>query len=138
MMPIKDGFSVAKKIRQKSDLEPILFLTATSQDQDKLDGFRAGGDDYITNPFNRKELVLRMEVFLRRTKKMHSALVLEYTIGNLRFSFTNLKIYVAQQEISLSQREADLLKVFCQHPNKVLKREEVCSMYGLKMLTFHA
>ena len=91
MMPIKDGFSVAKKIRQKSDLKPILFLTATSQDQDKLDGFRSGGDDYITNPFNRKELVLKMEVFLRRTKKMHSELVLEYTIGNLRFSFTNLK-----------------------------------------------
>jgi len=66
-----------------------------------------------------------MEVFLRRTKKMHSALVLEYTISNLRFSFTNLKIYVAQQEISLTQIEADLLKVFCQHPNKVLKREEV-------------
>jgi len=91
MMPIKDGFSVAKKIRQKSDLKPILFLTAASQDQDKLDGFRSGGGDYITNPFNRKELVLRMEVFLRRTKKMHSELVLEYTIGNLRFSFTNLK-----------------------------------------------
>jgi DNA-binding response OmpR family regulator len=82
--------------------------------------------------------VLRREVFLRRTKKKHSELVLEYTFGNLRFSFTNLKIYVAQQEISLSQREADLLKVFCQHPNKVLKREEVCSMYGVKMLTFHA
>jgi DNA-binding response OmpR family regulator len=125
MMPIKDGFSVAKKIRQKSDWIPILFLTAKSQDQDKLDGFKAGGDDYITKPFNMKELVLRMEVFLRRTKKMHSEQVQEYKIGNLRFSFTDLKLYDDQQEFSLTQREADLLKFFCQHPNKVLKREEV-------------
>jgi DNA-binding response OmpR family regulator len=125
MMPIKDGFSVAKKIRQKSDWVPILFLTAKSQDQDKLDGFKAGGDDYITKPFNMKELVLRMEVFLRRTKKMHSEQVQEYKIGALRFSFTDLKLFDDQQEFSLTQREADLLKFFCEHPNKVLKREEV-------------
>jgi DNA-binding response OmpR family regulator len=125
MMPIKDGFSVAKKIRQKSDWIPILFLTSKSQDQDKLDGFKAGGDDYITKPFNMKELVLRMEVFLRRTKKMHSEQVQEFKIGNLRFSFTDLKLFDDQHEFSLTQREADLLKFFCQHPNKVLKREEV-------------
>ena len=131
MMPVKDGFSVAKKIRQKSDLVPIIFLTAKSQYQDKFDGFKAGGDDYITKPFNMKELVLRMEVFLRRTKKMHSDQVQEYKIGMLRFSFTDLKLYEDQQEISLTQREADLLRFFCQHPNKVLKREEVLlSVWG--------
>ena len=74
-----------QKNQAKKWFGTILFLTATSQDQDKLDGFRSGGDDYITNPFNRKELVLRMEVFLRRTKKMHSALVLEYTIATFVF-----------------------------------------------------
>jgi len=131
MMPVKDGFTVAKKIRQKNDMVPIIFLTAKSLDQDKLDGFKAGADDYLTKPFNIKELLMRMEVFLRRTKKLYSEEVLEYKIGNLRFSFTDLKLYDQQQEISLTQREADLLKFFCDHPNKVLKREEVLlSVWG--------
>ncbi len=131
MMPVKDGFTLAKKIRQKSDMVPILFLTAKSLEQDKLDGFKAGGDDYITKPFNIKELLMRMEVFLRRSKKMHSDQVKEYPLGNLNFSFTDLKIYGAEEPISLTQREADLLKFFCEHPNKVLKREEVLlSVWG--------
>ncbi len=131
MMPVKDGFTLAKKIRQKNDMVPIIFLTAKSLDQDKLDGFKAGADDYITKPFNMKELLMRMEVFLRRTKKLYSEEVQEYKIGSLRFSFTDLKLYDQQQEISLTQREADLLKFFCDHPNKVLKREEVLlSVWG--------
>jgi len=131
MMPVKDGFTLAKKIRQKSDLVPILFLTAKSLEQDKLDGFKSGGDDYITKPFNIKELLMRMEVFLRRTKKMHSEQVREYQLGKLRFSFTDLKMYDGEEAISLTQREADLLKFFCEHPNKVLKREEVLlSVWG--------
>lgn len=125
MMPVKDGFTVAKKIRQKSDVVPILFLTAKSLEQDKLDGFKTGADDYITKPFSMKELLMRMDVFLRRTKKMHSDEVKEYKIGNLRFLYNNLKIYSGEEEFSLTQREADLLKFFCDHSNKVLKREEI-------------
>ena len=87
MMPLKDGFTLAKKIRQKNDIVPILFLTAKSLEQDKLDGFKAGGDDYITKPFSIKELLMRIEVFLRRTKKLHSEHVMEYKIGSLRFSY---------------------------------------------------
>ena len=63
MMPVKDGFSVARKIRQKSDLIPILFITAKSMEEDKLKGFMSGADDYITKPFSMKELLMRMEVF---------------------------------------------------------------------------
>ena len=69
MMLAKDGFAVAKKIRQKNDLIPIIYLSAKSQDQDKIEGFKTGADDYITKSFNMKELLLRMEVFLRCTKK---------------------------------------------------------------------
>jgi DNA-binding response OmpR family regulator len=131
MMPIKDGFALAKKIRQKSDMIPILFLSAKSQDQDKIDGFTSGADDYITKPFNIKELLLRMDVFLRRSKKLHSEKVNEYQIGKLRFSFTDLKLIADTEIISLTQREADLLKFFCDHSNKVLKREEVLlSVWG--------
>src|SRR5690606_41517445 len=62
MMPTRDGFTVAKKIRQKSDLIPILFITAKSMEEDKLKGFTSGADDYITKPFSMKELLMRMEV----------------------------------------------------------------------------
>jgi len=125
MMPHKDGFAVAKKIRQQTDLVPILFLTAKSMEEDKIKGFQSGADDYITKPFNMSELLLRLEVFLRRTKKMHSEKVQEYQVGKLKFSYTDLKIISDKGASSMTQKEADLLKFFCEHPNKVLKREEV-------------
>jgi DNA-binding response OmpR family regulator len=125
MMPNKDGFAVAKKIRQQSDLIPILFLTSKSMEEDKVKGFQTGADDYITKPFSMQELMMRMNVFLRRTKKMHSELQEEYQIGNLRFSYTDLKLKSPNGSFSLTQREADLLRFLCKHPNKVLRREEV-------------
>ena len=67
-LPYRDGFSLAKKIRQKSDVTPILFLTAKSLMEDKLKGFAAGGDDYIIKPFNMKELLSRIQVFQRRNQ----------------------------------------------------------------------
>ena len=131
MMPVKDGFTLAKKIRQKSDIIPIIFLTAKSMEQDKLDGFKAGADDYVTKPFSMQELLLRMEVFLRRTKKMHFEEAHIYNIGRMQFSFADLKITDGKKVIALTQREADLLNFFCQHRNKVLKREEVLlSVWG--------
>ncbi|MGZ3952457.1 MAG: response regulator transcription factor, partial [Flavisolibacter sp.] len=67
-MPGRDGFSLAKKIRQRNDVVPILFLTAKSMEEDKLKGFETGADDFITKPFSMKELLSRMNVFLRRNK----------------------------------------------------------------------
>ncbi|MCC6290225.1 MAG: response regulator transcription factor [Chitinophagaceae bacterium] len=125
MMPSKDGFSVAKKIRQKSDVVPILFLTAKSMEEDRLKGFATGADDYITKPFSMKELLMRMDVFLRRTKKLHSDNVKEFKLGKLRFFYTDLKISNGTEESNLTQKEADLLRFFCEHRNHILKREEV-------------
>lgn len=131
MMPNKDGFAVAKKIRQQSDVIPILFLTAKSMEEDKVKGFMTGADDYITKPFSMQELVMRMNVFLRRTRKLHSESNEEYRIGKLKFSFTDLKLFTPEETISLTQREADLLRFLCKHANKVLKREEVLtSVWG--------
>ncbi len=131
MMPNKDGFAVAKKIRQQSDVIPILFLTAKSMEEDKVKGFMTGADDYITKPFSMQELVMRMNVFLRRTRKLHSESTEAFRIGKLKFSFTDLKLYTPEETISLTQREADLLRFLCKHANKVLKREEVLtSVWG--------
>lgn len=124
-MPVRDGFSLAKKIRQQSDIIPVLFLTAKSLEEDKIKGFQTGADDYITKPFSMQELIMRMEVFLRRTKKLQADEVEEYKIGKLKFVFNELKLYNGDEVISLTQRECDLLRFFAQHINKILKREEV-------------
>src|ERR1700730_14015661 len=115
MMPNKDGFAVAKKIRQQSDLIPILFLTARSMEEDKIKGFQSGADGYITKPFSMQELLMRMEVFLRRTKKMHSEKTVSFTIGNIIFSYTDLQLTINNEIFNLTQKEADLLKFLCEH-----------------------
>jgi len=124
-MPVRDGFSLAKKIRQLSDVVPVIFLTAKSLEEDKIKGFQTGADDYITKPFSMKELIMRMDVFLRRTKKIQSDAAEEYKLSTLRFAYNELKIYTEKEIIPLTQREADLLKFFANHINKILKREEV-------------
>lgn len=125
MMPQKDGFWVAKKIRQRSDVVPIIFLTAKSLEEDKVKGFQTGADDYITKPFSMQELMLRMDVFLRRTKKLLSETDLRFTIGKLQFSYPELKLVTPTETISLTQKEADLLKFLAEHRNKILKRDEI-------------
>ena len=125
MMPSKDGFAVAKKIRQQSDMVPILFLTARSMEEDKIKGFQSGADDYIVKPFSMPELLMRMEVFLRRTRKMHSEKAVVFHIGSLFFSYTDLKLTIGKEVFNLTQKEADLLKFLCEHANRILKREEV-------------
>lgn len=125
MMPNKDGYSVAKKIRQQTDVMPILFLSTKSQEGDRLKGYETGADDYIAKPFSMPELLKKIDVFIRRTKKLYSEKREEFIIGALRFSPTDLKISTHTEVFNITQKEADLLRFFCEHANKVLKREEV-------------
>ena len=125
MMPHKDGFTVAKKIRQQSDMIPILFLTAKSMEEDKIKGFLSGADDYITKPFSMQELLLRMDVFIRRTRKLHAESIREFSIGNMKFSYTDLKLHTPTETVTLTQKDSDLLKFLCEHANHILKRDEV-------------
>ena len=125
MMPVKDGFTVAKKIRQQSDLHPIIFISTKHLLEDKVKGYLTGADDYITKPFSMKELLLKIEVFLRRTKKMFAEEKQEFTFGNTHFSYTGLSITTPSSTLSLQQKEADLLRFLCSFPNRILKREEI-------------
>lgn len=125
MMPNKDGYTVAKKIRQQTDVLPIIFLSTKSQEEDRLKGYNTGADDYIAKPFSIPELLKKIEVFLRRTKKMHSDTIEEYSIGDMLFSPTNLKIVTPAETFSITQKEADLLRFLYEHKNRVVKREEV-------------
>jgi len=124
-MPKRDGFSLAQKIRQLSDMVPILFITAKGLEEDRLKGFSLGADDYITKPFNMQELIMRIEVFLRRSRPLQSDVKNDVHLGKLTFVYNELKLYDGDTVISLTQKEADLLRFLSIHRNKILKREEV-------------
>jgi DNA-binding response OmpR family regulator len=124
-MPYKDGFTVAKKIRLKNDVIPILFLTAKSLEADKLKGFAAGADDYIVKPFSMKELLLRVNVFLRRSKMLIQESPGSYAIGTALFLPGELKLVTNEEAVTLTVREKELLEFLCNHPNKILKREDI-------------
>lgn len=125
MMPVKDGFMVAKKIRQQSDVLPVIFISTRSQITDKIEGYSRGADDFIVKPFNMKELFLKIDVFLRRTKKLFSETRTDYQVGKLSFSCSDLQLSGPTGTVRLKQKEADLLRFLCEHPNCILKREEI-------------
>ena len=96
--PEKDnGFELARQIRKRNDMIPILFITSKSMVEDKIAGFKTGADDYITKPINLQELVLRIEVFLKRTKNMvqatQAAKPSQYVIGKLVFDYNDLRLH---------------------------------------------
>ncbi len=125
MLPRKDGMALSQQIRKKNELVPILFMTAKSMDEDRIAGFKAGGDDYITKPFNMQELLLRIEVFIKRTKNKEEDSKATYKIGELKFDYAQLLLKVGDNKFQLTQKEADLFKYLCNHANMVIKREEV-------------
>ncbi|MBL7850317.1 MAG: response regulator transcription factor [Cyclobacteriaceae bacterium] len=123
MLPRKDGFTLAQDIRKSNASVPILFLTAKSMLEDKISGFSAGGDDYLVKPFSMEELVLRIEVFLRRTASTPSDDVM--SLGAYQFDPRNLTLHHAAGDKVLTQKEADVLGMLCRHRDRVLKREEI-------------
>lgn len=124
MMPIKDGYSVANKIRQKSDVIPILFLTTKNLEDDKLKGYDIGADDFISKPFSLKELLRKIEVFLKRTKKKHSENFEDHRIGSIVYSPVNLVIVTPTTKFELTSKESELLNFLCNNKNQVVTREE--------------
>ncbi|MBN8652403.1 MAG: response regulator transcription factor [Cytophagales bacterium] len=123
MMPKKDGFTLAKEIRSHNQQVPILFVTAKSMQEDKIEGFKQGGDDYIVKPFSMEELCLRIEVFLRRSVPQQQ--VQNFTLGDFQFDCTNFTLLHNSGEKSLTQKEAEVLKLLCKNKDRVLKREEI-------------
>ena len=125
MLPKKDGFSLARSVRKKSAMVPILFLTAKSMIEDKLVGFGTGADDYITKPFSLDELLCRIEVFLRRAPLISHIEQKIVFLGQYEFDFSNLTLKTRSAEKTLTQKEAEVLKLLYQNRERVLKREEI-------------
>ena len=124
MLPRKDGFAVARGIRGQNKHVPILFLTAKSMVDDKLEGFHSGGDDYITKPFSLDELVCRIEVFLRRSNGVEPEGGV-YKLGQYAFDPSRLTLRKNGTEKTLTQKEAEVLKLLYRNRDRVLKREEI-------------
>lgn len=123
MLPEVDGFTLAQEIRKRDEQVPIIFLTAKSMKQDKIHGLTLGADDYMTKPFSIEELLLKIDIFLRRTKYAN---ILRgnkpLSIGNYLFDYKNLNLALGEQAETLTQKEADLLKLLNENRNQVVKR----------------
>lgn len=131
MMPLKDGFTLAKEIREEDKHTPILFLTAKSMKEDALEGFRSGGDDYITKPFSMEELLARMTAILRRTSALpdDSNETVQYSIGKYHFDYNKQKLSLDETEVKLTTKENELLYLLCKNKNNVMERS-----YALKAI----
>ncbi len=132
MMPRKDGFTLAKEIREQDKEMPIIFLTAKTMKEDVLEGFKIGADDYISKPFNSEELLYRIQAILKRSSTKEDAKedVKEFEIGKYHFNFP-LRILTFQEggeegdkKEKLSPKEAQLLRMFCLYMNDILPRSE--------------
>ena len=124
MMPKKDGFTLAKEIRQVNTDIPIIFLTAKSMKEDVIAGFKVGADDYVTKPFSMEELLLRIQAVLKRTheKTASNELAEEVNIGNIRYSYDENRLVTSEGEIKLTTKENELLKLFFENLNDTVNR----------------
>ena len=141
MMPKKDGFELAKAIKQTDSLVPIIFLSAKSGIHDKIKGLSIGADDYVIKPFIAEELLLRIEAILRRTGIADSSFNESYTIsskddiqknkfliGEYIFDY-NLRILQYNSSMqSLTSKECELLRLLCINQNKLVTREKALLM----------
>jgi two-component system, OmpR family, response regulator len=123
MMPRKDGFTLAREIRSINSEVPIIFLTARSMREDVIEGFRVGGDDYITKPFDSEELLYRVKAILKRVNGGET-LPEEFSFGNFFFNYRLHNIAFQGETQKLSPKEADLLRLLLHHKNDLLSREE--------------
>ncbi|MEM9991471.1 MAG: response regulator transcription factor [Bacteroidota bacterium] len=131
MMPKKDGFQLARDIRETDEETPIVFLTAKNMKEDVLKGFKVGGDDYISKPFDSEELLYRIQAILKRSQVQADPReeIREFNIGRFHFNYplrilTFDKDGAEESKDKLSPKEAQLLRMFALHKNDILARSE--------------
>lgn len=124
MLPEVDGFDVCRQIRKKLDI-PIIMLTARSEDIDKVLGLELGADDYMTKPFNSRELVARIKAILRRSTVREEEAKKVVQVGNLQVDLLQHRARVGDQEISLTSKEFALLSFLATNAGNVYSREQL-------------
>lgn len=126
MLPHKDGFALAREIRQEAPQIPILFLTAKTQAEDAVQGFHAGGNDYIRKPFSLEELIVRIRNLLKLTQNKdlprNDGAV---PIGQYLFLPQRYELRLGEEVRKLSHRESELLSIFAENQNKIINRQDI-------------
>ena len=129
-LPQKDGLAVLRTLRERGSAIPVLITTARDAVADRVAGLDAGADDYLIKPFSIEELLLKIEIFLKRSQK-NGVKKSVYEIGKYQFDTENFILFNETEKISLTQRESDLLKLFVDNKNLVLKRQQILtSLWG--------
>ncbi len=128
MMPRMDGFTFARKVREIDDRTPIIFLTARSLKEDKIEGFKIGCDDYLTKPFSIEELLLRITAVLKRSSPLvdgSDSSRTKFTIGDFEFDSDTQTLTRKRVSRRLTPKESDLLRILCLNANSVVPRNEI-------------
>ena len=131
MLPGQDGFELCRRIRQGGKLErtPVIFLTARSDEVDRVLGLEIGGDDYMTKPFSPRELIARVKAHLRREEMDTEPPAME--IGPFRLDRKARRVFQADAELSLTSTEFNLLEFFLTHPGRAYSRDQLLeSVWG--------
>jgi DNA-binding response OmpR family regulator len=126
MMPVMDGFELAKEIRSMDPEIPIIFLTAKTMEEDRIKGFKIGADDYILKPFNIDELLMRINAIARRgIKTLPEDDHYKYSYKNIEFDYFEKTLLDGEKKHSLSLRDADLLRILFQRENELIDRSHL-------------
>lgn len=125
MLPGQNGLSVCEKLRKAGSGSPILMLTARRQIKDKVAGLKAGGDDYLTKPFQMAELLARVEALLRRAAQPADVASARHEFGSITMDTRSTEVRRDGQIVPMSAKEFQLLRYFVEHPNVTLSREEL-------------
>lgn len=125
MLPHKDGFTLAKEIRQMDNQVPLIFLTAKALKVDKLKGFRIGADDYMVKPVDEEELIARIEAIFKRIRAQNKEKqsFTQFIIGDYQFDFDNQTLLLGEQKQLITKKEAEILMLLCQHMDRILDRK---------------
>jgi DNA-binding response OmpR family regulator len=123
MMPKKDGFTLAKEIRRANAQIPIIFLTAKVLKEDTIEGLKIGADDYLTKPFSMEELTLRMDNIFKRVPKAEMSEQNEFQIGKYVFDNSSRTLTIGDNQLKLTTKESELLKMLALHIDKLLERD---------------
>jgi len=131
-LPGKDGYRVLEDLRKMNPDFPVIFVTSKDSKEDKIKGFTAGCDDYVTKPFSTEELQLRMEAVLKRCSKPSRYQMLltpdvVYYFGDFTFNYSNLKLKRGDTVQPLTRREAQLLRILYENMNRLVPREVMCN-----------
>lgn len=123
MMPIKNGYEVLKELRKNKVDTPVLILTAKDGLQDKILGFRSGADDYLVKPFEREELLLRMEAILRRSNGLYEENKIRYE--DLELNLSNRQATIHNEQVNIQGKQFDMLEYLISYQNTIITKDQI-------------